>query len=167
MKFKYYMQHFVDNDKGCVVWNLDYDRESDLDDSVGYWYVQPRSRESCRVYYSCDTKLRGWVPAPVYAILAKTAVKQATVWVNHESVAEWQKIKAEQKAQQGPLGLGARLRDARAAWDRALPPVKRRPALPSARDLKEKLKFWPPWARAPPAELAIRRGLANQAPSQC
>eukprot|EP00965_Chrysotila_dentata_P220767 6191984-Pleurochrysis_carterae.AAC.1 len=39
-------------------------RQSDLDDSVGYWYVLPQSNEACRVYYSCDTKLRGWVRAP-------------------------------------------------------------------------------------------------------
>ena len=39
-------------------------------------YIQPRGRQCCRVYYSCDTKLRKWVPAPVYALLSKTAVKQ-------------------------------------------------------------------------------------------
>lgn len=39
MKFKYYMTHYVDNVNGCVVWKLDYDRESDLDDSVGYWHA--------------------------------------------------------------------------------------------------------------------------------
>jgi hypothetical protein len=37
MKFTYYMLHYVDKDNGCVVWNLDYNRDSDLDDSVGYW----------------------------------------------------------------------------------------------------------------------------------
>jgi len=76
------MLHYVDTAKGCVVWNLDYDRESDLDDSVGYWYIQPKTRESCRVYYSCDTKLRGWVPAPVYTILSKTAIKQAYTYAD-------------------------------------------------------------------------------------
>ena len=38
-------------------------RRSDFDDSVGYWFVQPTGPEKCRVYYSCDTKLRGWVPS--------------------------------------------------------------------------------------------------------
>ena len=44
-----------------MTFHLDYDRQSDLDDSVGYWFVQPKGAEKCRVYYSCDTKLRGWV----------------------------------------------------------------------------------------------------------
>jgi hypothetical protein len=71
-----------------MVFNLDYDRRSDLDDSVGYWFIQPKGREECRVYYSCVTKLRTWVPSPVYAIMTKLALKQATVWVDHESVKE-------------------------------------------------------------------------------
>ena len=50
-------------------------RRSDFDDSVGYWFVQPTGQEKCRVYYSCDTKLRGWVPGPVYNLLGKTALK--------------------------------------------------------------------------------------------
>lgn len=29
------------------------------------------------------------MPAPVYTLLSKTAIKQATIWVNQESVAEW------------------------------------------------------------------------------
>ena len=37
LKFRYFMSHQIDPEAGCVVWNLDYERESDLDDSVGYW----------------------------------------------------------------------------------------------------------------------------------
>jgi len=68
---------------------LDYGRRSDLDDTVGYWYVSPTGRTKCRVYYSCECKLRGWVPGPVYNLLTKEALKKATVWVNAESVKEW------------------------------------------------------------------------------
>lgn len=49
MKFKYYMVHYVDNDKGCVVWNLDYNRDSDLDDSVGYWCARLPARGRSQV----------------------------------------------------------------------------------------------------------------------
>ena len=52
-----------------MVFNLDYDRRSDIDDSVGYWFAQPTGPTSCRVFYSCECKLRGWVPGPVYALM--------------------------------------------------------------------------------------------------
>jgi len=72
-----------------MVFNLDYDRRSDLDDSVGYWYAQPTSPTSCRIFYSCECKLRGWVPGPVYNVLTKQALKQATTWVSAEATKEW------------------------------------------------------------------------------
>ena len=40
--------------QNCMVFNLDYDRRSDLDDSVGYWFAQPTGPASCRVFYSCE-----------------------------------------------------------------------------------------------------------------
>ena len=61
--------------QNCMVFNLDYDRRSDLDDSVGYWFAQPTGPASCRVFYSCEVKLRGWVPGPVYNVLTKQALK--------------------------------------------------------------------------------------------
>mmetsp|Transcript_33723 Transcript_33723/g.110028 ORF Transcript_33723/g.110028 Transcript_33723/m.110028 type:complete len:286 (+) Transcript_33723:58-915(+) len=143
LKFRYFMSHQIDPEAGCVVWNLDYERESDLDDSVGYWYIQPRGRQCCRVYYSCDTKLRKWVPAPVYALLSKTAVKQATIWVNNEAVSEWAKLR-QQQGGGGPLGLGGAMRSARDAWERALPKGRAEPwKLPRL-----------PWAR--PTSLTVR-----------
>ena len=60
-------------------------------------FIQPKGSEECRVYYSCVTKLRTWVPAPVYALLTKQALKQATAWVDAESVKEWTKRKDRQK----------------------------------------------------------------------
>ena len=75
--------------QNCMVFNLDYDRRSDLDDSVGYWFAQPTGPASCRVFYSCEVKLRGWVPGPVYNVLTKQALKQATTWVSSEATKEW------------------------------------------------------------------------------
>lgn len=75
--------------QNCMVFKLDYDRRSDLDDSVGYWFAQPTGPASCRVFYSCEVKLRGWVPGPVYNVLTKQALKQATTWVSTEAVKEW------------------------------------------------------------------------------
>ena len=76
-----------------MVFNLDYDRRSDIDDSVGYWFAQPTGPTSCRVFYSCECKLRGWVPGPVYNMLTKEAVKKATTWVERESLKEYRASK--------------------------------------------------------------------------
>ena len=57
---------------------------------MGYWFVQPTGAEECRVYYACDTTLRGWVPSPVYSLLGKTALKQTTTWVNEEVRSQWE-----------------------------------------------------------------------------
>jgi len=95
MKFKYFVEHTYDPEQRCMVFNLDYDRRSDLDDSVGYWYVMPTGRAASRVYYSCECKLRGWVPGPVYSLMTKEALKKATTWVSHESIKEY---RASQRA---------------------------------------------------------------------
>ena len=52
--------------------------QSDLDDSVGYWYVQPTGAEECRVYYACDTTLRGWVQ-PLTLTLTLTLILTLTL----------------------------------------------------------------------------------------
>merc|ERR1712176_1126192 len=77
MKFKYFMKHTYDPGERCMVFHLDYDKRSDIDDSVGYWYVLPTGRAASRVFYSCECKLRGWVPAPVYSLMTKEALKKA------------------------------------------------------------------------------------------
>ena len=89
MKYKYFVEHVFDPSANCMTFTLDYDRRSDIDDTVGYWYVDPTGKASCRVYYSCECKLRGWVPGPVYNMLTKEALKKATVWVSAESIKEW------------------------------------------------------------------------------
>lgn len=94
LRLKYYMEHTYSPEARCMTFRLDYDKRSDIDDSVGYWYVDPTGRASCRVFYSCECKLRGWVPPPVYNILTKEALKKATVWVSAESVKEWRSSRA-------------------------------------------------------------------------
>jgi len=94
LKFKYFVKHVYDPEQRCMVFTLDYDRRSDLDDSVGYWYVQPGARNSCRVFYSCECKLRGWVPGPVLNLLQKEALRKATTWVQAESLKEWHASRA-------------------------------------------------------------------------
>merc|ERR1719247_4005122 len=51
MRFKYFVTHTYDPSQRCMVFHLDYDRKSDLDDTVGYWYVDQKSRNSCMVFH--------------------------------------------------------------------------------------------------------------------
>mmetsp|Transcript_24062 Transcript_24062/g.65088 ORF Transcript_24062/g.65088 Transcript_24062/m.65088 type:complete len:242 (+) Transcript_24062:2-727(+) len=90
IKKEYFVEHTYEPYKSCMTFCLDYSRQSDFDDSVGYWYVadHPKDKDKCRVFYSCRLKLRGWVPGPVKTYLMKTAVKQATLWVDKESRAQ-------------------------------------------------------------------------------
>jgi len=94
MRFKYFVTHTYDPTQRCMIFRLDYDRRSDFDDSVGYWYVDPTGRASCRVFYSCECKLRSWVPGPIYNMLTKEAVKKATTWVEREAVKEFRSARS-------------------------------------------------------------------------
>ena len=102
---------------------------------MGYWYVQPTGAEECRVYYSCDTTLRGWVPAPVYTLLGKTALKQTTTWVNEEALKEWGKLSRKRGAGRllaGLRGLGdsfGRLPSPTQLKPPRLPPLPKLPPL--------------------------------------
>ena len=113
MKFTYFMTHHYDPTQRCLVFHLDYDRRSDLDDSVGYWFVQPRGPHQCRVFYSCATRLRTWVPGPVYALMTKQALRQATTWLDIESVKAWQAEQARRAARHS-------MREAPGIWARRL-----------------------------------------------
>mmetsp|Transcript_36319 Transcript_36319/g.77440 ORF Transcript_36319/g.77440 Transcript_36319/m.77440 type:complete len:282 (-) Transcript_36319:94-939(-) len=100
MKFKYFIKHTYDPQERCMVFHLDYDKRSDIDDSVGYWYVLPNGRANSRVYYSCECKLRGWVPGPVYTLMTKEAMRKATTWVSAESLKEWRTTRHQNPREQ-------------------------------------------------------------------
>lgn len=80
---EYYIDHERRADKGYVTWQLDYSRESDIDDSTGYWLVYPSpAREGyTRVEYTVDLRLKGWVPGFVEDLLANKGLEKATGWV--------------------------------------------------------------------------------------
>jgi len=121
MKFKYFMRHEYDPSANCMTFALDYDRRSDLDDSVGYWYVLPTGRASSRVYYSCECKLRGWVPGPVYSLLTKEALTKATSWVERESVREWRASRSN-LANEALVQFVSNVRESMANFAERLPP---------------------------------------------
>jgi hypothetical protein len=84
---EYYIHHDYDLANRWGTWTLDYDRQSDLDDSVGFWRVTPveGSPDQAQVEYSVDIALKGWVPGFIRSILVDNGLKQATQWVKVQS----------------------------------------------------------------------------------
>lgn len=93
----YFIHHDFDLANRWGTWTLDYDRQSDLDDSVGFWRVSPVEGEADKamVEYSVDIALKGWVPGFIRSILVDNGLKQATTWVKVQSEKRFQK---QQKA---------------------------------------------------------------------
>ncbi len=89
MSIEYYIDHIVHTEQGWETWTLDYSRESDLDDSVGFWRVEPVADRPgyTRVFYSVDVRPRGWIPEPIEDLLTDAGLTKATGWVKRESEA--------------------------------------------------------------------------------
>ena len=84
---EYYVDHTYRPSQGYMTWTLDYSKESDLDDSTGYWlvYPSPLDPNKTRVEYSVDLRIKGWVPGFIQTMLAESGVEDATKWVKREA----------------------------------------------------------------------------------
>lgn len=84
---EYFIDHIVNKEKGYVTWTLDYSRKSELDDSVGFWYVakHPTKPNWTRLYYSVEIRVASWVPSFVENYLSKEGLVTATAWVKKEA----------------------------------------------------------------------------------
>jgi len=80
---QYFIKHDYQPEKGYMTWTLDYNRKSDLDDSVGYWLVYPSSEGTgkTRVEYSVDLCIGPGIPNFIETILADKGIKNASQWV--------------------------------------------------------------------------------------
>ncbi len=89
IRIEYYIDHSLHQDQGWMTWRLDYSRDSDLDDSVGFWRVQPVPGRPgfTRVFYSVEVYPRGWVPGPIEELVTDLGLTKATGWVKRESEA--------------------------------------------------------------------------------
>jgi len=87
MTVEYYIKHVYNPSTGHLTWTLDYSRQSDLDDSVGYWRVTPISTEPpvSRLEYSVQILMKGWIPGFVADMIAKEGLENAVMWVKRES----------------------------------------------------------------------------------
>jgi hypothetical protein len=86
---EYFVDHTYRPEQGYLTWTLDYNRKSDLDDSVGYWRVTPMtsSPSKSRLEYSVDIRFTGYVPGFVADMISRKGLTDATSWVKRESEA--------------------------------------------------------------------------------
>ena len=80
--FTMHTKNSIHEDQNYMSWTLDYERKSDLDDSVGYWLVKEISTSPhlTRVDYSTNIIVSG-VPAGLTAYLTEDALVEGTKWV--------------------------------------------------------------------------------------
>jgi hypothetical protein len=83
---EWYSRHQHSVEDGWITWTLDYSRNSDLDDSVGFWKFTPTRRDGwTQVFYSIDVRLKGWVPGILRRMLVNSGLEEATIWVKEQS----------------------------------------------------------------------------------
>lgn len=87
MDVEYFVHHSYHPEANYLTWTLDYSRNSDLDDSVGYWRVTPLTTDPplTRLEYSVDIRFKGWIPGFVQDMIAKKGLTSATSWVKKQS----------------------------------------------------------------------------------
>ena len=88
---EWFIHHIYNVPEGYVTWTLDYDRKSDLDDSVGYWRVTELSSDPplTRVEYSVELRVATWLPGSLEDALANKGLVIATSWVKKQAEAEY------------------------------------------------------------------------------
>ena len=85
--FHCYFDHTADRKGHSMIWSLDYDRRSDVDDIQGMWYVEPHPTKEgwSRVYYQIDMRLRYKIPGVLYRALSSSSLSNAVSWVKDYS----------------------------------------------------------------------------------
>jgi ribosome-associated toxin RatA of RatAB toxin-antitoxin module len=87
MTVEYYIKHVYNPQAGWLTWTLDYSRQSDLDESVGYWRVTSLSSDPprTRLEYSVDIRFKGWIPQFAQDMISKKGLTNAVEWVKQQS----------------------------------------------------------------------------------
>jgi len=86
--YTYYIKHdYPTRQRDWGTWHLDYEKKSDLSDSVGFWRVVPSADNPniCTVTYSVEAAFFGYVPGFIKDMLKQKGLEQATVWVKREA----------------------------------------------------------------------------------
>jgi ribosome-associated toxin RatA of RatAB toxin-antitoxin module len=91
--FLYSYEYFLTNvfwpEHDMLIWTLDYSRESEFDDCVGVWFVEPHPEKEgwTRAWFSSDLKLHSPIPGFIMNFIKKKGIKDATAWVKEQSEA--------------------------------------------------------------------------------
>ena len=100
LKLEFFIKHLYYPSLNSLTWTLDYTKNSDFNDSCGYWYVipHPDNEEKTRVYYSVEVSMFDWVPKFVVEFMSTKALTDATGWVKKYSELEYTKQGGSKKA---------------------------------------------------------------------
>jgi ribosome-associated toxin RatA of RatAB toxin-antitoxin module len=87
---EYYVDHALDRERGAMCWTLDYSRQSDLDDSVGCWLLEPHPEHPgwTRMSYAIEVRMSPWIPGFVERALARDGLVKSTLWVKQLAEAQ-------------------------------------------------------------------------------
>lgn len=90
MRFGYYLMLTHEPKYNTLTWTLDYRSNSDFDDNVGHWQLEPHPSKSgwTRVLYSTKIKLFNWIPEFIINFLTSKALVESTAWVKREAELE-------------------------------------------------------------------------------
>lgn len=98
LKLEFFVRHFVHiQHHKSLTWTLDYTKESDFDESCGFWFIipHPDDPDKTRLYYSVKVGMFDWVPKFVVDFMSTKALTDATAWVKKYSESEWADIVAK------------------------------------------------------------------------
>ena len=136
-----------------VAFHLDYDRQSDLDDSVGYWYVQPTGARVPRLLLMRHCCAAG-CPPRVHAARQDRSSRRPRGSTRRSGVGGSSRKRGAGRLLAGLRGLGDSLgRPFRHAAQAAPPPLPKLPPLPHPAG-RTPPATWPRALRAGPARLA-------------
>lgn len=117
----YYIEHnYPMEKKGWGTWTLDYSRLSDLDESIGFWRVNPveGNPHQAIVFYSVDVHMKG-IASLIKGLLERKGLREATQWVKIEA----EKLEsAEKGSSEKPIASSVALEGKEAV--KATSPVK-------------------------------------------
>jgi hypothetical protein len=105
MDFEYFVRHKFPTDADYATWTLDYRRESDLTDTVGFWRIRPLEGAPHRsvVEYTSHARMEGWIPGFLRNIATERVISDGALWLKRAAERDWRKRKdrlAKDKARQ-------------------------------------------------------------------
>lgn len=125
LKLEFFVRHFlyIQHHKS-LTWTLDYTKESDFDDSCGYWFILPHPddpEEKTRLYYSVQVGMFDWVPKFVVDFMSSKALTDATAWVKKYSEIEWAKEVAKGGSRRTNNNAGGGQKENKSVFSNILP----------------------------------------------